>query len=63
MPKGVPLWSNVYNGPADGHDQPQASSSLAIGPDGAVYVTGASDGNYTTQGNMELRTKHVSQPD
>jgi hypothetical protein len=43
---GVPLWTNRYNGPANGHDRPQTKSSLAIGPGGAVYVTGASDGNF-----------------
>jgi uncharacterized delta-60 repeat protein len=41
---GVPLWTNRYDGPGHGTDQPQGKASLAIGPDGAVYVTGASDG-------------------
>ena len=41
---GLPLWTNRYNGPGDGPDQPQGKTSLAIGPDGAVYVTGVSDG-------------------
>src|SRR5439155_681268 len=45
---GVLLWTNRYNGPANGDDQPQTKSCLAIGPDGAVYVTGASDGNPTS---------------
>jgi hypothetical protein len=41
---GVPLWTNRYNGPANGEDRPQTKSSLAIASDGAVYVTGASVG-------------------
>ena len=43
---GMPLWTNRYNGPANGNDEPGVGSCLAIGPDGAVYVTGASDGDY-----------------
>ena len=39
---GVPLWTNRYNG------QPQTTPSLAIGSDGAVYITGASDGDFAT---------------
>ncbi len=41
---GVPLWTNRYNGSADGNDMPQTRSSLAISPHGAAYVTGTSDG-------------------
>jgi hypothetical protein len=37
---GVPLWTNRYNGPADG---PDSASALALGQDGSVYVTGQSD--------------------
>jgi hypothetical protein len=40
---GLPLWTNRYNGPANGGDLPQTKQSLALGPDGSVYVTGASD--------------------
>jgi hypothetical protein len=36
---GIPLWTNRYDGPGAGTDE---SYSLAIGPGGAVYVTGAS---------------------
>ncbi len=39
---GVALWTNRFNGTANGPDSP---SSLAIGRDGAVYVSGASDGD------------------
>ena len=40
---GVPLGMNRYNGPGNGDDRPQTKSSLAIGSDGAVYVTGVSE--------------------
>jgi hypothetical protein len=41
---GVPLWTNRYNGPANGQDQPNA---LAVDAYGNVYVTGASSGSGT----------------
>jgi hypothetical protein len=40
---GVPLWTQRYNGPANGDDVPINRKSLGLGPDGTVYVTGASD--------------------
>ncbi|MCI0536078.1 MAG: SBBP repeat-containing protein [Verrucomicrobiales bacterium] len=42
---GMPLWTNRYDGPAHGPESPGSRFSLAIGPDGAVYVTGSSDGD------------------
>ncbi len=45
---GVPLWTNRYNGPGNGYDSPQTKSSLAIGSDGAVHVTGASEGLFSS---------------
>jgi hypothetical protein len=42
---GVPLWTNRYNGPANGDEVPLTKQSLAQGPGGSVYLTGASDGN------------------
>ena len=42
---GVPLWTNYYNGPANGTDYPRLKSCLAVGSDGSVTVTGVSDGN------------------
>jgi len=45
---GALLWEKSYNGPGNGDDWPQTKSSLAIGSDGAVYVTGASDGDFVT---------------
>jgi uncharacterized delta-60 repeat protein len=38
---GTEVWVNRYNGPDDGHDR---ASSLAIGLDGNIYVTGYSEG-------------------
>jgi hypothetical protein len=42
---GLPLWTNRYNGPANGDDVPLTKQSLALRPGGSVYVTGASDGD------------------
>ncbi|MCI0746200.1 MAG: SBBP repeat-containing protein [Verrucomicrobia subdivision 3 bacterium] len=44
---GVPLWTNRYNGPANGDDVPLTKRSLALGPNGSVYVTAASDGDFS----------------
>jgi hypothetical protein len=38
---GVPSWTNRYNGPANGDD---SSFCLAVGPDGSIFVAGATDG-------------------
>ena len=46
---GVPLWTNRYNGPANGDDVPLTKQSLALGSGGSVYVTGASDGIFRMQ--------------
>jgi hypothetical protein len=46
---GVPLWTNRYNGPADGDEVIPSKYCLAAGTDGAVYVTGASDGNFSSE--------------
>jgi hypothetical protein len=45
---GLALWTNRYNGPANGPDQPQTKGSLAVGPDGSVYVTGSSQSDAST---------------
>jgi hypothetical protein len=45
---GVSLWTNRYNGPIDLDDQPKTKSSLAIAPDGSIYVTGGSVGSANT---------------
>ena len=44
---GTPLWTNRYNGPANGSDSPEGNRSLAVNPDGSVYVAGSSDGIYS----------------
>lgn len=38
---GQALWTNRFDGPASGNDQPRA---LVVGPSGNVYVTGSSAG-------------------
>ena len=65
---GVALWTNYYNGPANGPDIPMAESWipgswLAIGRDGAVYVTGSSDGDYSDFTAYDYATvKYVWRP-
>jgi len=43
---GLPLWTNRYNGPFNGPDQPLTSRSLAVAGDGSVVVVGSSAGGY-----------------
>jgi hypothetical protein len=38
---GAKLWEALYNGPGNGSD---SGTSLALGPDGSLYVTGNSNG-------------------
>lgn len=45
---GLPLWTNRYNGPANGGDVPTTKRCLALGPNGSVYVAGITDGDYPT---------------
>ena len=65
---GVPLWTNRYNGPANGHDSSVDNElphpqSIALGPDGSVYVTGTSDANYSAVVTGDFATiKYVSSP-
>jgi hypothetical protein len=61
---GQPLWTNRYNGPANGHDYPIGPSCLAVGPNGAVFVTGSSEGIHDGATNGEFATiKYVPAPD
>jgi beta-propeller repeat-containing protein len=60
---GVALSTNRYNGPANGEDVPASRVCLAIGPGGAVYVTGRSDGNYGSDVVNDYATvKYILQP-
>jgi len=43
---GSLLWEARYNGPANGPDVMLTKSSLAIGPNGMMAITGSSDGNF-----------------
>src|SRR4030095_5473080 len=53
---GVPLWTNRYNGPANGDDVPLTKQSLALGPSGSVYVAAASDGDYSQDTVFDFAT-------
>jgi len=55
------LWSNRYDGPASYYDYHPGNSCLAIGPDGGVYVTGASPGTGT--GYDYATIKYLPAPD
>ena len=57
---GVALWTNRFNGSANGDDYPE---SLAVGPGGAVYVAGVSDGNSSSGIAYDFATvKYVVPP-
>jgi hypothetical protein len=53
---GVPLWTQRYNGPANGDDVPLTEQALALGPGGSVYVTAASDGDYSGETIFDFAT-------
>jgi hypothetical protein len=53
---GVPLWTNRYNGPANGDDVPLTKHSLALGESGSVYVAAASDGNDSDETIFDFAT-------
>ena len=61
---GIPLWTNRYNGPANGDDVPLTKQSLALGPSGSVYVAAASDGNHSEETIFDFATVKyvVSEP-
>jgi uncharacterized delta-60 repeat protein len=44
---GFPLFTNRYNGPANGDDEPLTRQSIAATPGGVVLI-GASDGDFTS---------------
>jgi 3-isopropylmalate dehydratase small subunit len=62
-PAGMRLWTNRYNGPANGPDRPGLSKCLAVGPKGEVYITGSSDGHYGNASISDYATiKYVWRP-
>jgi hypothetical protein len=45
---GVPLWTNLYNGPGDGDSISSILYAVAVDSGNNVIVTGSSDGDYAT---------------
>ena len=58
-PAGAGLWTNFYNGPANGDDDP-GGAAIAIGPDGSAYVTGQSDGDFGPGTTLDFATVKYS---
>jgi len=60
---GSLLWSNYYDGPAEGADAPQSRYCLAVDCDGAAYVTGSSDSHVGSSSVGDYFTlKYLSLP-
>jgi hypothetical protein len=59
---GLPLWTNRYNGPANGEDAMLTKRSLALGPGGSVYVAGLSDGDYSDNTIFDIATVKYAVP-
>jgi uncharacterized delta-60 repeat protein len=60
---GVAIWTNRYDGPASGPDEPGLGACLAVGRDGAVYVTGSSDAHLGSYSISDYATiKYVWRP-
>jgi uncharacterized delta-60 repeat protein len=59
---GVPLWTNRYNGPVNGQDTPHTKSCLAVGLDGSVFVTGASDASFDGESHDFATVKYGNLP-
>lgn len=53
---GALLWQKRYNGPAGGDDQVTTSHCLALGPNGMVALTGASDGDFSSGTTYDYAT-------
>jgi hypothetical protein len=61
---GLPLWTNLYDGPARGSDEISGSQCLALDPDGDFFVTGRSEGVHGGVTNYDFATiKYVPVPD
>jgi len=56
---GIPLWTNIYQGPGNTGGQVPGPFCLGVGPGGAVYVTGSSGG---TDGTDYATVKYVPAP-
>jgi hypothetical protein len=65
---GMPLWTNCYNGPADGHN---SGAGMAVDASGNIYVTGDSEGIGTgadfatiaySRGGLSLWTNRYNGP-
>jgi hypothetical protein len=56
---GIPLWTNIYEGPGNTGGQVPGPFCLGVGPGGAVYVTGSSGG---TDGINYATVKYVPAP-
>ncbi len=56
---GTPLWTNRFNGPANGDDAPAGRRGLAVAADGSICVTGQSAalyaGNYKVPGITTIK--------
>jgi Beta-propeller repeat len=60
---GIPLWTNRYNGPANGDDKPLTRKSLAIAGPGSIVVVGASDGDFSANSAYDYAiVKYASYP-
>jgi len=60
---GMPLWTNRYNGSANGDDLPLTPESLLICPDSTVVVVGQSDGNFSSGTTLDYATvKYIPCP-
>jgi uncharacterized delta-60 repeat protein len=59
---GMALWTNRFNGASNGNDSPQSKQSLALGPNGSVYVTGASDAGVNGTAYDFLTVKYAPPP-
>lgn len=51
---GQPLWTNRFNGPANGSDYPSSVNSVKLGASGRVFIAGNSTGSGTGQDYVVL---------
>jgi hypothetical protein len=63
-PAGAPLWTNLFDGSAHGDDYPTSPSCLALGPNGSIYVAGATQAAHGATTNYDfVLLKYVPSPD